>query len=469
MVQTPIACPGFHPLLTSKIMDIRLLSLFLLFSFFLCLEARAQEKPLFIHSMVGYSLDQDEIKRFHVSYLLDFFWNKYSVIRFYEHPSEDSLIIESIHRETQEIQHRQRVAAVKLRFMQRRITKLKAPLIEDLERLRNIVEEGDSVFIGVKTSYGYVGKGWVDRMDDLSLHLTQGVDIEYGEILKLKVSDEEFNAFKKEAIINENHLRVFLSNNAQNLEKGSLVYKNNMVTANSLEYGLSNNISLSAGIELASLFSGIFTGTESDNLFTPTQRPPFEFYSYADIKAGAQVNDEMRIAGGIMALGGIGEDPRYPMIPFVYVAQTYGKENFNLSFSLYLPLTYSNSYSFERKIPGTIAMEKVDRSVDFPPLSFSALFKIRRNALFMTEHIYYGLSRNEDISDTFGLISSTEESSQNLISSAGIRLIAKDRRINWDLGFIFWGRQILTETESRKDLSYRGLFLPYVSLSYRIR
>ncbi len=120
---------------------------------------------------------------------------------------------------------------------------------------------------------------------------------------------------------NPNASRYLYSSSAINLKKGKGYYQNTYLLLNSLAYGITDNISITAGFELLSITSSLDNGN-----FNPVY--------FISPKVGFKVNDYLHLGGGFLYTSGY--DFIYHThggLSFLYGVGTVGNTNSNVSLS----------------------------------------------------------------------------------------------------------------------------------------
>ncbi len=167
---------------------------------------------------------------------------------------------------------------------------------------------------------------------------------EYGGILLeenqstilLRTVHGDFNLLRKEIkqiqvveydgpyyFANQHYTRYFLAPSAIPLEKGRAQYNNFWVTTNAINYGITKNITVGAGLEFVTLFS---------------EDAPIWF---VDTKIGGQLGDKFYLAGGLIYY----QDPFQDAITLGYVVSTFGSPESNVSIGV--GYNFSEDYTYE--------------------------------------------------------------------------------------------------------------------------
>src|SRR5690606_10242307 len=114
---------------------------------------------------------------------------------------------------------------------------------------------------------------------------------------------------------NPNATRYLFSPSAFSLKKGEAYYQNTYLLLNSINIGVTDNITIGGGFELISTFSGT---------------PAF----YITPKATFEVNDKWRAGGGLLYVNAIGLDEGFSGLGIGYGIVTYGNTDDNVTMGM---------------------------------------------------------------------------------------------------------------------------------------
>ncbi|MBX0334643.1 hypothetical protein K3G39_15485 [Pontibacter sp. HSC-14F20] len=114
---------------------------------------------------------------------------------------------------------------------------------------------------------------------------------------------------------NPNATRYLFSPSAFSLKKGEAYYQNTYLLLNSINIGVTDNITIGGGFELISTFSGT---------------PAF----YITPKATFEVNDKWRAGGGLLYMNVIGLDEGFSGLGIGYGIVTYGNTDDNVTLGM---------------------------------------------------------------------------------------------------------------------------------------
>tara|TARA_R110000868_G_scaffold304437_15_gene565225 strand:- start:27036 stop:27944 length:909 start_codon:yes stop_codon:yes gene_type:complete len=138
------------------------------------------------------------------------------------------------------------------------------------------------------------------------------VEIPFSKIKSVTVIDS--SSLKKDGSYwfpNPHSTRYFFSPSGLNLKKGEGYYQNTYLLFNSVNYGLTDNISLGGGLEFISTFTG---------------QPIY----YVTPKVGFDINEKLNLGAGVLVLGVAGEGS----LGITYGIATYGSRDDNLTAGL---------------------------------------------------------------------------------------------------------------------------------------
>ncbi len=122
---------------------------------------------------------------------------------------------------------------------------------------------------------------------------------------------------------NQHYTRYYLAPSAIPLEKGRAQFNNFWITTNAINYGLTKNITVGAGLEFVTLFS---------------EDAPIWF---VDTKIGGRLADNFYLAGGLIHY----RDPFQDAITLGYVVSTFGSPESNVSIGV--GYNFSEDYTYE--------------------------------------------------------------------------------------------------------------------------
>lgn len=143
------------------------------------------------------------------------------------------------------------------------------------------------------------------------------IETESGEfkIFRDKIKNMELDEYKgKYRFANAHASRYFFGPSAFQIPKGQFNYRNFMLSTNAINYGISDYVSVGAGVELISLFQG------------------YPIYSF-NVKVGGKVAENHALGGGIMFIGAAD----FGVTGLVYGNYTLGNEDNNMTVGLGFP------------------------------------------------------------------------------------------------------------------------------------
>lgn len=256
------------------------------------------------------------------------------------------------------------------------------------------------------------------------------------------------------SLYNPNSTRYLFAPSAIPLKKGEGYYQNVMIGLNSLNYGLTDYLSISAGLELFSSFSSLFT---QGNFVL----------GFVNVKTGFQVTDKLHLGAGVLAGGAFLQNGGRGAIG--YGLATYGSPNSNITVGAGL---------------GKIG----EKWKNDPVITINGMHMINRKVGLVTENwinlergttpLMDGGSFDSDWNYISGPQIGTEFSSTSSFAlSGGIRIISGN--ITFDLAMISFGQrsQVSYQYDSAPvseyhQNDYRGTFwfpvpLPFLGLVYK--
>ena len=171
------------------------------------------------------------------------------------------------------------------------------------------VAQGETVTIQMENGEEFNGELINKDENELSLKTQNGqVNLLVAKVKKIKKVDYDFSKFRFE---NPNKTRYFFAPSAVPLGKGEGYYQNVLLTANSINYGITKNISIGGGIEFISTVLG-------------------EPIWFLNPKVGFPIAKNLHIGGGVL-LAGIGGSGG---LGLTYGVVTYGTSDTNISIGL---------------------------------------------------------------------------------------------------------------------------------------
>ena len=213
------------------------------------------------------------------------------------------------------------------------------------------------------------------------------------------------------------------------LKAGSGYYKNSLLLVNSLTYGLSDNVSISSGMELYTAFRSVIKQDIGPLVYT-------------NIKAGFPVGEKLHIGGGVFAGGIISiDEPLAGMVFTGYGMATYGTEKSNLT------LTVGGGSIFQAGLRG-------------PAVGLSGMARLSEKFAFVSENWIY---RESDDSSPEG------KRTTNIIGiSGGARIIMNKAALTLGLvggGFVRGGDPEAYSYPVSQQLV--GSFWPMADFTYK--
>lgn len=181
----------------------------------------------------------------------------------------------------------------------------------------------------IKTNNGDIYFGDVVSKDSLSLSIkikndTSSVyNIQFESIKAITIADSSNIRNGKYWYKNSYYSEYYITSSAYNIKKGDFYYQNTFLLVHSLNYGISDNISVQAGCEPISLFSGLAEGSPLSSYFISP-------------KFGFKINDRLQIGGGLFfaSIPLIMVSNNSNHLGAVYGVATYGSNDHNITCGL---------------------------------------------------------------------------------------------------------------------------------------
>lgn len=168
-------------------------------------------------------------------------------------------------------------------------------------------------------------------------------------VKRMKVIENKMVFKGATAIPNPNPTRYFFAPSAFNLKKGEGYFQNTYLLLNSINYGLSDHISIGASLELISTFSTIGVGWSPIWMITP--------------KVGYEVAKNVNVGAGLL-LANMGFQGGFQL---AYGIVTYGNPENNVS--LAVSTGWADGQFFKN-----------------PPITVNGMFRVGRRNAFITEN-----------------------------------------------------------------------------------
>jgi hypothetical protein len=242
---------------------------------------------------------------------------------------------------------------------------------------------------GTEITGTYIGK--TDELLFISTASIPRIEIPFAQIKSIKVAADSSMRGSKYWFPNPNATRYFFAPSGFNLKKGEGYYQNSYLILNSVNYGLTDQISIGGSIELISTFSSLAEGSFNPIvLITP--------------KIAYPLSKELNVGAGLLfvSLPEIDNDPR-TNVGIAYGLGTYGNVEHNA--------TLGFGWGF---VDGSWAKR--------PVITINGMTRIRPNMSLVTEN--WILPFGEDL----------EEGRYYEVFSYGVRFFGK--KLSVDLAFI---------------------------------
>jgi len=242
---------------------------------------------------------------------------------------------------------------------------------------------------GTEITGTYIGK--TDELLFISTASIPRIEIPFVQIKSIKVAEQTSMRGDRYWFPNPNATRYFFAPSGFNLKKGEGYYQNSYLILNSVNYGLTNNISIGGSIELISTFSSLADGSFNPIiLITP--------------KVAFPVAKDLNVGAGLLFLSipDIDVDPRTGA-GIAYGIATYGNIEHNATIGI--------GWGF---IDGYWA--------DRPVITLNGMTRVRPNMSLVTEN--WIIPFGDDL----------EEGNYYGVYSYGVRFFGK--KLSVDLAFI---------------------------------
>lgn len=167
---------------------------------------------------------------------------------------------------------------------------------------------GDNLFLEIST----VADGYLE-----GVYRDQPVRIGWWEFEQIRIQEESTGS---RTLYNPNATRYLFAPSAIPLKKREGYYQNVLLGLNSINYGLTKHVSVTAGTEIATLVYGVFNGGVVNG--------------FVNVKVAGKVAEKVHVGGGVLTGGlrdfssdsGLGGTMGYGIV-------TYGSAKSNMSFS----------------------------------------------------------------------------------------------------------------------------------------
>lgn len=223
---------------------------------------------------------------------------------------------------------------------------------------------GDSAsFVRIETTDGAELFGYIIKNDSMHLKLSTKsmgeISINKSKISRIEVVSDESVKGSQYWFENPNSTRYFVGPSAFNLKKGEGYYQNNYIFLNSVNVGITKNISMGAGFELLSTF-GINTGG-----------PIF----YVTPKVGFKAAKNLHVGGGVL----------YASIPvYTYNSSTKKRSGLGAGFGVITLGDKDNNFT----LGGGYGFSNNEWSKR-PMITASGMVRIGRKSSLVTENWFY--------------------------------------------------------------------------------
>lgn len=255
-------------------------------------------------------------------------------------------------------------------------------------------------------------------------------------------------------ISNPNSTRYLFAPSAITLPKGSGYFQNVMVGLNSVNYGISDHVTITGGLELFSTFASMFLGEAIA-------------IGFINVKTGFQVHEKLYIGGGLLAGGAVFQDGGRGALGYGLI--TYGSPNSNITIGAGL---------------GNVFGEWKDD----PAITINGMHMVNRKIGLVTEN-WINLSREKSpltdegtYDDNYNyvpgsVIGTSFYSNTTFVFSGGLRIISG--KVTFDIALVSSGERYLRDhmydkapssgivRRDYKNTNWIPFPLPFLGLVYK--
>lgn len=182
--------------------------------------------------------------------------------------------------------------------MEDKISILGRPLLQKIEQAASTLSTGEPPFLKIvlENQNNLSGKLTEKRENSLIIQSEFGeLEIPIEDIEEISMEGLDFDPAYRFRFENPNATRYLFAPSAIPLKKGEGYYQNVWVTLNSVNYGVSDHVSITGGIELISTFASLTNGYGGP-------------IAFANLKVGTRIMDNVYVGGGVLAAGVLGLD-----------------------------------------------------------------------------------------------------------------------------------------------------------------
>jgi len=328
--------------------------------------------------------------------------------------------------------------------LQSRIELLGADILDRIDRAVEMLQNKESQLVKiVLEDQNSISGQLIDKSDNSLILQSQlgELNILIEDIEQIELEGMDFDPSYAFKYNNPNATRYLFAPSAIPLKKGEGYYQNVWVSINSVNYGISDHVSISAGIELISTFAAISSGYGGP-------------LAYSNIKIGKQIRENMYVGGGVLAAGMLSLDEGGGMA-MGYGLFTVGNTDNNATLGVGYGLV-DGSFS-NRPIIVLSGMTRASNHLAFVSENWF-VSSINENNSTYQQNQYYYKDKN-----TYGAI------------SMALRIMGE--KITFDLGLIGFFNKYSNEYSSvengfRNNNSYKGtdwvpIPIPYLDLVHK--
>ena len=198
-------------------------------------------------------------------------------------------------------------------------------LLDMIKQAEDLLAKGEKPELRLSLENGstLIGNLIAITTEKLEIKSSMGkFSIPFEDLDRLEIAGKDYQSDYRYTFTNPNATRYLFAPSAIPLKKGEGYYQNVWVTLNSVNYGLTDHVSITGGLELISTLTAIFL---------PGEIGPFAF---ANVKAGFPVSDKIHLGGGVLAGGLLSDEFEEINMGIAYGLVTRGNEEHNVTLGL---------------------------------------------------------------------------------------------------------------------------------------
>ena len=198
-------------------------------------------------------------------------------------------------------------------------------LMEMIVEARDLLNKGEKPELRLTLENGTILVGSLISIveDKMEVESDLGkVSILIEDLDRIELAGKDFQPDYRYTFTNPNSTRYLFAPSAIPLRQGEGYYQNVWVTLNSVNYGITDHISITGGLELISTLSTIFISDFSGA------------FAFANFKIAAPVSEKIHIGGGFLGGGILGEDIGDANMGIAYGLLTTGNAEHNATLGI---------------------------------------------------------------------------------------------------------------------------------------